>query len=148
MFTVDLGAIGLSVVDPFWEEAELIGQIIRAGHTAISSFRKAEIAHQSVNLSLHVRPRQKNLSELTLTFLNPAITSAIGEPVLAHGFSVYADDRNWVADLSASERNALFLRLIRFFDSSTPFEQIAEMLADDQNHFLSLLGLKIAEKGE
>jgi hypothetical protein len=147
-FTVSYGAIALLVLDPSWEDAEKIAQVIRAGNAAISSVSKAEIARQTMNLSLHLRPRQKNISELTLTFLNPVISSAVGEPVRVQGFSMYADTRIWVADSSALEDNALFLRLMHIFDPTTSIERMAGILAEDQYKFMSSLGLKIAENGE
>jgi hypothetical protein len=148
VFTVGYGSTGLSVVDPFWEEAEQIGEVIRAGNAAVLSVTKAEISHQSVQMSFHLKPRSGNLSDLTSEFINPLFSSALGETIRARGFSLYTDNRVWVVDLSVLDPNALYVRLARTFAPSVAIEQIVEALAADQAKLLEMLKLEIAENGE
>lgn len=148
IFIVECGATGLSVVNPNWSEAVQIGQIAQAGNTAVLSMTKAEITRQIVQMNLQLKSRHRNLAELTSSFLNPSLHAISEEPIRASGFSLYADNRVWIVDLSASHRDALYLRMTRTFAPETTLEQIAETLATDQASFLESLKLMIIEEGD
>jgi hypothetical protein len=147
VFTATLNGINLSVTNPSWEEAEQIIKIMRAGVEAVKTSTGAEIVEHSIQLSLHLKSKVKAAKDLTSGFLAPSLISAVTRDVRACGFSIYAENSIWIVDLSALDKEALFVRLYRTFESSFSFEEIAHAVNEEQEKILEILRLKITEEG-
>jgi hypothetical protein len=145
VFTTTLGGASLSVTNPSWEEAEQIIKIMRAGVEAVKDSTGAEIIEQAIQLSMHLKSKEKSVKDLTSGLLATDLMSAFPQEAHACGFSIYAGDSTWIVDLSALEKEALFVRLYRTFGSAVSFEEIALAVNKDQEKILETLRLKITE---
>ena len=144
-FSVGLGFVSLSVTNPYWEEAERIAKIATGGLRAILSSANAEVAQQTVQIVMHLKPRKYSVHEATSRFISSDVVPIMGDKVLAYGFSIYSEDSTWVVDRSALDKSALFVRLSKSFDSATSFENIADFLNKEQEKALEVLKLRIVE---
>lgn len=146
VFTSSLGGANLSVTNPSWEESEQIIKIMQAGVEAVKVSTGAEIVEHTIQLSMHLKSKEKSANDLTSKLLASELTSAFAQEIRACGFSIYAEDRIWTIDLSALDKDALFVRLYRTFDSVISFEEIAQAINKDQEKILEILRLKIIEE--
>ena len=145
VFSSTLGGASLSVTNPSWEEAEQIIKIMRAGVDSVKESTGAEIVEHSVQLSMHLKSKVKTAKDLTSGFLASSLTSAFTNNIRACGFSVYAENSIWLVDLSALDKEAIFVRLYMTFGSAVSFEEIARAINKDQEKILEILRLKITE---
>jgi hypothetical protein len=142
-FVVGLGAGSLFVLNPNWEEVELITKVARAGIGAIRAGTNTEIDKQVLTLSVHLEPQGRSVRDITSTFVSLDASPMLGENIRSYGFSVYTDNSSWVVDASALYAGALFIRLTRVFGPGASFEEIAGVIKTDEDHVLELLRLRL-----
>lgn len=142
-FSVGIGAATLLVTNPDWSQEQFISQIAMAGLQAVQSGAGVTFRQYQISLLIHVKPEHRTLREISadfLSFKSPRISSPT---VKARGFSVYADDFSWVVDSSAMYEGALFLKIVRTFEASVSFPDMAQALRADQEELLGALKLKV-----
>ena len=143
-FSVGIGAATLVATNPDWSQEQLLSQIAMAGLQAVQSSIGVTFRQYLISLLMHAKPERLTLRELSADFLGLKSPKISRPTIKARGFSVYADDFSWVVDSSAIYEGALFLKIVRTFDPTVPFPEMAEMLRADQSELLGTLQLKVA----
>jgi hypothetical protein len=142
-FSVGIGGSTLVVTNPDWSQEQVIGQVAGAGLNAVQASAAVTFGQYVISLLMHVKPEKRGLSEITANFLNVQSAKVSSAKVKARGFSIYADDFSWVVDSSAIYDAALFLRIVRSFQPTATFSEIAAGLRADQNELFETLGLTV-----
>lgn len=143
VFNVGIGSATLVVTNPDWSEEQLVAQIAAAGFQAVQSSAGVAIRQHVISLSMHLRPERRTVREISATFLNVKSPRILSQAIKARGFSVYAEDFSWIVDSSALQEGALFLKMVRSFDPSVAFSDMALALRADQGELLGTLKLTI-----
>ncbi|MBF6568253.1 MAG: hypothetical protein IVW54_05175 [Candidatus Binataceae bacterium] len=143
VFTVGMGATTLLVTNPDWSQEQLISEIATAGLQAVQSSVGAVFSQYVLSILMHVKPERRTLSEISSNFLNIKSPKLSNPTIKARGFSVYADNFSWVVDSSVVYDGALFLKILRSFDPSVAFSDMAQALRADQDELLGTLKLTV-----
>lgn len=141
--SVGIGASTLLVKNPDWSQEQLISQIATAGLQALQSGSGVSFRQYLLTLVMHVQPERRTLREVSADFLSLKSPKISGPTIKARGLSVYADDFSWVVDSSAMYEGALFLKILRSFEASTSFSEMAAALREDQGELLGSLHLTV-----
>jgi hypothetical protein len=141
--SIGIGACTLLVTNPDWSQEQLISQIATAGLQALLSSHEVGFRRYLLNLVMHVKPERRALREVSADFLSLRSPKMSAQTIKARGFSVYADDFTWVVDSSAMYEGALFLKILRSFETSTSFPEMAAALRADQSELLGVLHLTV-----
>jgi hypothetical protein len=147
VFSVGVGAANLLVTNPSWADSELITQVLRAGVEAVRESAKAEVDRHVLSLSMHLRPRQKQIREITSQFVKISKPRVADAKIKALGFSLYTDDGSWIVDSSVIYNDALFVKLSQAFAPSVSFEEMATSLRQEQSDLLAILQLRLDSNG-
>jgi hypothetical protein len=142
-FSVGVGGATLLVTNPDWSQEQLVSQVAVAGLQAVQSGAGVSFRQYLLSLLMHMKPERRTLRQISadfLSFRSPRISSPT---VKARGFSVYADDFSWVVDSSAMYEGALFLKIMRTFETSVTFPEMAGVLRADQSELLGALELTL-----
>ncbi len=142
-FSVGIGAATFLVTNPDWSQEEFVSQIATAGLQAVRSSTGVTYRRYLISLLMHVKPERRTLREVSADFLSLKSPKISSPTVKARGFSVYADDFSWVVDSSAMYEGALFLKIVRTFEPSAPFSEMAGTLRADQGELLRTLQLTV-----
>jgi len=142
-FSVGIGASTLVVTNPDWSQEQMIAQVAGAGLAAVQSSSAVTFRQYVISLLMHVKPERRLLSEITADFLTVPSAKISSAKIRGRGFSIYADDFSWVVDSSAIYDAALFLRIVRGFQTTATFAEMAAALRADQNELLSTLRLRL-----
>ncbi|MGO9060086.1 MAG: hypothetical protein ACLQU2_22300 [Candidatus Binataceae bacterium] len=144
VFNVGIGSATLVVTNPDWSsEEQLVAQIAAAGLQAVQSSTGVAIRQYVISLSMHLKPERRTVREISATFLNVKSPRILSQAIKARGFSVYAEDFSWIVDSSALQEGALFLKMVRSFDPSVAFSDMALALRADQGELLGTLKLTV-----
>lgn len=142
-FNIGLGAATFFVINPNWQEADVITRIALAGIEAVRTSTKADIDKQSITLAMHLVLKGHSIRDITSRFVQLDTNLIVGETVRAYGFAVYTEEGYLVVDTSSVYTEALFVRINRSFGPDKSFEEVANTLHKDENNALELLGLRI-----
>jgi hypothetical protein len=142
-FTVGVGAATLLVTNPDWSQEQLVSQVAMAGLQAVQSAAGVTFRQYLLSLLMHVKPERRTLRDISANFLSFKSPRILSPTVKARGFSVYADDFSWVVDSSAMYEEALFLKMVRTFEASVSFAEMASVLRADQGELLGSLDLTV-----
>lgn len=144
IFRVGIGSAGLTVWNPEWPEIDLIGRVSAAGLEAVRLSGPVEFDRYELTLDLHVAPAGRTISEVTQSFVPPALTNWIGDDFEAFGFVVHKSESLWHVDSSAAFADSLFLRVFHRFAPGTPIGEMAKTLRSEEGKLLDVLGLIVA----
>jgi hypothetical protein len=144
-FSVGIGASTLLVTNPDWSQEQIIAKVAEAGLGAVQSSCGVTFTFRQyvISLLMHVKPEKRALNEISADFLKVQSPIIFTAKIKARGFSVYADDFSWVVDSSAMYDGALFLRMVRSFQPTATFSEMAASLRADQNELLGTLRLTV-----
>ncbi len=142
-FSVGIGASTLLVTNPDWSQEQLISQVAAAGLQAVQSSSGITFRQYLITSLMHVKPERRTLREVSAGFLSLKSPRISSPKIKARGFSLYADDFSWVVDSSAMYEGALFTRIVRRFEPTAAFPEMAAALRTDQSELLGTLRLTV-----
>lgn len=142
-FSIGIGAATLLVMNPDWSQEQVLDQMATVGLQAVRSGTGVTFRQYLISLLMHVKPERRTLREVSADFLSLKSPTISSPTIKARGFSVYADDFSWVVDSSAMYEGALFLKIMRTFEPSVPFLEMAAKLREDQSELLGTLQLML-----
>jgi hypothetical protein len=142
-FNVGLGAATLFVNNPSWSEANLIGEVVEAGVSAVTTSAGAEIDKQQVTLAMHLKPTGRSPRDILSKFVVVDGQSDRSDEIRGYGMALYRDDGYWIVDNSGLYLDSLFIKLQRSFGSLLPFDDLAGQFHEDENNLLQTLGLRL-----
>jgi hypothetical protein len=142
-FSIGIGAATLLVMNPDWSQEQVLDQMATVGLQAVRSGTGVTFRQYLISLLMHVKPERRTLREVSADFLSLKSPTISSPTIKARGFSVYADDFSWVVDSSAMYEGALFLKIMRTFEPSVPFLEMAAKLREDQRELLGTLQLML-----
>jgi len=141
--SVQLGIGGLtaSVINPDWSRASHFISLFQTAVDTLKATIAQELQSQQTTLGFHVIPGKKPFQEILSQFVNAKLLGA--EDAKMFGVSAYYSDFTFVIDGSAVFPDSVFIRLIRTFQITTRFEEMAGTIYKDEETVLQRLGLKL-----
>jgi hypothetical protein len=129
-----------------WNSEDETLKLLDAVQKAVLDSTSAEIAIQTLTLSIHFQPRTKPNKIILAALAAPAVTHLYSsdEPT-AYAYILKWKDRSVTLDGSANFANGIFLRLSHEFDDKASLGQIARQLHEDELSVFQMLDVEEAE---
>jgi hypothetical protein len=143
IYSVGIAAARLVVMNPSWEEAELIMQVSNNALATLKKVVDGNIDAQTVTMTLHVKPTGRGLLDITKKFCPATNPELMERKPKGFGFSMSRENATWLVDLSALYPDALFVRISRVFQRGVTLDEIAVELRAEEEGLARLLGVNI-----
>jgi len=143
IYTVGLVSARLLVMNPSWEEADLLMRLAASAFQALARAVGDGVETQTVAMTLHLKPVGLSLLDVTKKFCPTSNPELMDQQPKGFGFSMTREGATWLVDLSALYPDALFARISRAFAKDVPLDRIAVELRKEEEGLARLLGVNI-----
>jgi hypothetical protein len=141
-FTLGVERLVIAAENLDWSDAEKFITGASAGLDAILQEGKAEIRLQHLVLGIHIQLKTKPRHEVTSPLLSAETLKLLDGDLKMPGVILQREKCSIVIDGSLAFANALFVRINREHAPGVSFEQMAEVLRNDEMQLFDLLGLE------
>ncbi len=141
-FTIGVEKLVIAAENLDWSEADKFMRIARAGLDAVLQKGKVDVRAQHLVLGIHIQLKTKPRQEVTSPLLSPETLKLLDGELKMPGIILQREKCSIVIDGSLAFANGLFVRINREHAPSAAFEQMAEILRNDEMQLFDLLGLE------
>ncbi|MGD1082550.1 MAG: hypothetical protein ABR881_29905 [Candidatus Sulfotelmatobacter sp.] len=141
-FTVGVEKVVIVAENLDWSDADQFMRAARAGLDAVLQKGKADIRLQHLVLGIHIQLKTRPRQEVTAPLLSPETLKLLDGELKMPGVILQREKCSIVIDGSLAFANGLFVRINREHAPIAAFEQMAEVLRNDEKQLFDLLGLE------
>ncbi len=141
-FALGFGKVHIRAENLDWTEADRFISSHRAALDAVRQKGGAEIQSQQLVVAMHIQLKDRPRKDVTAALLSPVAAKLLDGEADFSGVVLLRGKAIFVIDASVGIANGLFLRINREHPPEASFEELAEVLRNDEKRIFDVLGLE------
>jgi hypothetical protein len=144
-FSIGVENTIVSIVNPVWNEADLLATVVSNGLAVIENFADLPFSREKVSLGMHFKAASRTTPQILLGTVNCDRFLNTGEKATAAGFSVETEATTVAAEPSLSFIGSLFVRLEIRAAVGKGIGRLAMELRSMEDRVLAAMGLRLED---